>query len=735
MSSARVSLNWPATRSMTASELSRNSAEVPGVTFSRTSLMNESLIPTSAIEPISAPVAAPIARPRIGMKKIRPKSSPQNPPPSAPAFLESRSSRVFGLFLPTSQLTTAASSTWMSCWRCRSASSSSASWAPLVVSNFQTVSDDMAAPDKAHYPRAEPVPHIGVRIPHDRARRAPDASPAASERTSALSQAATSPGPDDVTPSARAHCEGRNRTCARSTRRDMMATMTTRKPARSREMPSQRGTPNGHGPAGDAAPSAPRQARRYQLDTAIKRLTPAERADKGRQLRTDVPRSSHAAFEPSDSRPDPIDLLASQSADRLPDLVPIRYGRMLASPFAYFRGAALPMAHDLSATPATGLAVQACGDAHLGNFGLFGSAERRLVFDINDFDETLPGPWEWDVKRLAASLEIAARENAIGKRARAAIVQGTVARYRFTMRTFAGQPNLDVFYATADVGEVQRRLRSRLTASQRARLAKGVARARTRDSMQALGKLTRVVDGRPQIVADPPIVVPLSSLLPADVDGSGVEKLLVAGVDGYKRTLLADRRYLLDQYSYEVADIARKVVGVGSVGTRCWIMLMLGRDESDPLFLQMKEAGPSVLSDFCGRSKFENQGQRVVEGQRLMQAASDAFLGWHRLNPAPDGVVRDFYIRQLRDWKLSLETQAMTPRGLSGYGEVCGWTLARAHARSGDRIAIAAYLGTSDTFDRAIAEFAASYADQNERDFAALGEAAASGRVLAQRGV
>ena len=509
-----------------------------------------------------------------------------------------------------------------------------------------------------------------------------------------------------------------------------MSEMTTRRQSRSRELPAQRRPPNGHSPSGAAA----RPARRYQLDIAVKRLTPAERADKGRQLRALVPRTSHAEFDPA-GRPDPVDLLVGQSVTRLPDLVPIRYGRMLASPFAYFRGAALPMAHDLSATPATGIAVQACGDAHLGNFGLFGSAERRLVFDINDFDETLPGPWEWDVKRLAASLEIAARDNGIGKRDRTAIVRAAAARYRIAMRGFAAQSNLEVFYASADIDALRRRLQDRLTARQRTRLAKGVTKARTRDSMQALGKLTRIVNGRPQIVADPPLVIPLSSLLPADVDASGIEKLLVGAVVGYKRTLSADRRYLLDQYRYELADIARKVVGVGSVGTRCWIMLMLGRDESDPLFLQIKEAGPSVLSEFAGRSRFENQGQRVVEGQRLMQAASDAFLGWHRMNPAPDGVVRDFYIRQLRDWKLSLDTQAMPSRGLSDYGEVCAWTLARAHARSGDRIAIAAYLGTSDTFDRAIAEFALSYADQNERDFAALGEAAASGRVLAQRGV
>lgn len=464
-------------------------------------------------------------------------------------------------------------------------------------------------------------------------------------------------------------------------------------------------------------------------------MTPAERAERGRTIRGAVPRTSHAALDAGPGRPDPIELLIQQSAGRLPDLVPIRYGRMLASPFAYFRGAALPMASDLSATPVTGLAVQVCGDAHVSNFGLFGSAERRLVFDINDFDETLPGPWEWDVKRLAASLEIAARDNGVGKRQRNAMVRAAAARYRIAMGEFAGQSNLDVWYASADVDEVLRRLRNRLSARQRQNLTKGAAKARTRDSMQALAKLTRVVDGKPQIVADPPLVIPLTSLLPADIDQSGLEGALSRLVDGYKKTLPWDRRYLLDQYNYEVADVARKVVGVGSVGTRCWIMLMLGRDGQDPLFLQMKEAGESALSPYAGASRFANQGQRVVEGQRLMQATSDIFLGWQRLSPAPDGVVRDFYLRQLRDWKQSLDIALMTPSSLSDYGEVCAWALARAHARSGDRIAIASYLGTSDAFDKAIAEFAAAYADLNERDYAALDDAAKSGRVLAVRGV
>lgn len=476
-------------------------------------------------------------------------------------------------------------------------------------------------------------------------------------------------------------------------------------------------------------------ARRYHLDTQLKDLTPAERAERGRQIRADVPRSSHADFDASARQHDPVDVLIEQSADRLPDLVPIRYGRMLASPFAYFRGAALPMARDLASTPVTGLAVQACGDAHVSNFGLFGSAERRLVFDINDFDETLPGPWEWDVKRLAASLEIAARDNGIKTAMCRSMVQRAVRRYRLAMSEFAGQPNLAVWYASADVDAVRQRLAERIDAQQRKRLAKGEAKARTKDSMSALDKLTRVVNGEPQIVADPPLIVPLSSLIPKDMDPSGLEAQIVHLVDKYRRTLPGDRRYLLDQFQYRTGDIARKVVGVGSVGTRCWIMLMLGKDSADPLFLQIKEAGPAVLSDFAGPSKYDNQGQRVVEGQRLMQAASDIFLGWLRASPAPDGINRDFYVRQLRDWKFSFETQTMLPSGLSDYGEVCGWTLARAHARSGDRIGIAAYLGKSDTFDRAIAEFASSYADANTSDLAALDEAAKSGRVLAERNV
>jgi uncharacterized protein (DUF2252 family) len=477
----------------------------------------------------------------------------------------------------------------------------------------------------------------------------------------------------------------------------------------------------------------PRRTLRYQLDTGQARLTPAQSAARGKAARAAVPRTSHAVFEPAPGRPDPIALLAEQAVTRVPELVPVRWGRMLVSPFTYYRGAALPMASDLATTPVSGLAVQACGDAHLSNFGIFGSAERRLVFDVNDFDETLPGPWEWDVKRLAASLEVAARDNGFATKQRRDILTAAVASYRLAMRGFAGMTNLDVWYARTDVEQLRADLDSQLSMRQRKRLDEGIAKARTRDSMRAVAKLTRDVDGRPQIISDPPLLVPVAELLPAEADRNALVAQLRGLIGQYRRTLETDRRYLLEQY--EPCDMARKVVGVGSVGTRCWIMLFLGRDTADPLFLQIKEAEKSVLSRFVGASKYTNQGQRVVAGQRLMQAASDIFLGWQRTGAGLDGKSRDFYVRQLRDWKFSLDVATMVPAGMRAYGEVCAWTLARAHARSGDRIAIAAYLGTSDVFDRAIVEFAGAYADQNERDYQALAQAAASGRITAEHGL
>ena len=469
---------------------------------------------------------------------------------------------------------------------------------------------------------------------------------------------------------------------------------------------------------------------RYQLESELGRLTPAERAARGKAARAEVPRDSHATFDPPSDRPDPIALLEEQGKSRVPELVPVRYGRMMMSPFTFFRGAALPMASDLATTPVSGLAVQACGDAHLSNFGIFGSAERRLMFDVNDFDETLPGPWEWDVKRLAASLEVAARGSEFAGKQRREIVTAAVARYRQAMRSFAGMTNLEVWYAHMDMDQMRAQFDAQLQARQRKVVDKGLAKARTRDSMEELAKLTRVVDGQPRIIADPPLLVPIDDLIPEQTDRTAVEEQFGGLISKYRRTLETDRRFLLEQFRF--ADLARKVVGVGSVGTRCWIVLMLGRDDADPLFLQVKEAEASVLSRFVGASKYANQGQRVVAGQRLMQASSDIFLGWQRIEAGLDGQQRDFYVRQLRDWKYSVDIETMVPRGLRMYGELCGWTLARAHARSGDRIAIAAYLGGSDVFDRAIAQFAAAYADQNERDHKSLVDAVASGRIAAE---
>ena len=403
---------------------------------------------------------------------------------------------------------------------------------------------------------------------------------------------------------------------------------------------------------------------------------------------------------------------------------------MMVSPFTFYRGAALPTASDLSRTAVSGLAVQACGDAHLSNFGIFGSAERLLVFDVNDFDETLPGPWEWDVKRLAASMEVAARGNGFGGKDRREIVTATVASYRQAMRDFVKMTNLAVWYAHADLDQLETQFDAQMKARQRKMVDQGMAEARIRDSMQEVAKLTHIVDGRPRIIADPPLIVPVADLLPEKMDQETFAAQIQDLLGKYRRTLETDRRYLLEQY--EFADMARKVVGVGSVGTRCWIVLLLGRDESDPLFLQIKEADKSVLAEFVGASKYANMGQRVVAGQRLMQASSDIFLGWQRAEAGKDGQQRDFYVRQLRDWKYSIVIEALVPNGMRIYGQACGWTLACAHARSGDRIAIAAYLGSSDAFDQAITQFASAYADQNERDHKALVDAVASGRLTAE---
>jgi uncharacterized protein (DUF2252 family) len=469
------------------------------------------------------------------------------------------------------------------------------------------------------------------------------------------------------------------------------------------------------------------------LDPAMGRLTMADRVSRGKAARAAVLRESHAEFDPAADRPDPVALLEQQAESRVPELMPIRYGRMLVSPFAYFRGAALPMASDLASTPTTGLVVQACGDAHLSNFGIFASPERKFLFDVNDFDETLPGPWEWDVKRLAASLEVAARNNGFSRKQRRRIVTASTRMYRETMRTFAGMSNIDVWYARVDLDLVEKMFSSRMAKADRKVVAKNLAKARTRDSMQAFSKLAGVVDGQTRIIADPPLIMPVSHLRPEERDELGFEAQLDEMLARYGGTLNGAHRILFRRY--QLVDLARKVVGVGSVGTRCWIFLFTARDGTEPLMLQVKEAQPSVLAAYVGASKYDNQGQRVVEGQWLIQPVSDIFLGWQRSAPARDGKTHDFYVRQLRDWKFSLDIDRMRPSGMAIYGEQCAWTLARSHARSGDSVAIGAYLGGSDVFDQAIAQFASSYADQTELDHQALATAAATGRVIAQRGL
>jgi uncharacterized protein (DUF2252 family) len=453
----------------------------------------------------------------------------------------------------------------------------------------------------------------------------------------------------------------------------------------------------------------------------------SERVAQGKAARSVAPRSAHAGWEAAAGREDPVAILERQAATRVPELVPIRYGRMAASPFAFFRGAAAVMAADLATTPDSGLRVQACGDAHLSNFGAFAAPDRRLVFDLNDFDESLPGPWEWDLKRLAASFAIAARENGLKRKEREAATLTAARAYREALREFAGQGNLEVWYARLDVeallGEIEAEGPKALK-----QVRKGIAKAQAKDSLRALAKLTVEVDGELRFASRPPLLVPAEELLP-EAEAHDLEQMLRQVLASYRDSLPRDRRHLLDGYSFR--HIARKVVGVGSVGTRAWVVLLSGRDDADPLFLQAKEAEASVLEPYAGASRFDNHGRRVVEGQRLMQAASDIFLGWC---PAVgiDGKQRDFYVRQLWDWKRSVEVERLSPRQLELYARMCGWTLARAHARSGDRVAIAAYLGGGDSFDRAIVAFAEGYADQSERDHAALLTAIDDGRVAAE---
>jgi len=467
------------------------------------------------------------------------------------------------------------------------------------------------------------------------------------------------------------------------------------------------------------------------MAAVIEHQSVAEREARGKAARAEVGRREHGEWDPALVGRDPVDLLEAQAQTRVPELVPIRYGRMLVSPFTFFRGAAHVMAADLALTPHTGLEVQLCGDAHLSNFGTFAAPDRRQVFSVNDFDETLPGPFEWDVKRLVASFAVAGRDRGFDARRRAAINLTVTRGYREAMREFAAMRNIDLWYARLDVEDIEARWAGRATAKQRKQFQRNVAKARTKDSLRGLGKLTHLVDGEPRIVSDPPLIVPIEETV-SPAEHHRIDEFVHGVIRSYRRTLSHDRRSLLERYRYVHA--ARKVVGVGSVGTRAWIILLLGRDGGDPLLLQAKEAEASVLEPFLAESAFANHGQRVVEGQRLTQAASDIMLGWLRVD-SPDGVKRDFYVRQLWDAKGSAIVEAMSPRVMTIYAEMCGWTLARAHARSGDAVAIASYLGGGHAFDRALADFAESYADQNQRDYDALATAAASGRIQAETGL
>jgi uncharacterized protein (DUF2252 family) len=474
-------------------------------------------------------------------------------------------------------------------------------------------------------------------------------------------------------------------------------------------------------------PGTGASARRPARAPAVEPLSRADRAARGKEARAVAPLSSHAEFSPSRGR-DPVGLLLGQAGSRVADLVPIRHGRMLVSPFTFYRGAALPMAADLAGTPSSGLRVQLCGDAHLSNFGAFASPERRLVFDVNDFDETLPGPFEWDVKRLAASLAVAGRDNGFPGKARRKIALAAAEGYRTAMAGFAGQPFLDVWYAHLDIEPALSELRSQVKAKKLKEFEKLLAKAHTADSTKALGKLTALVDGKRQIISDPPTIVPVEEVF-SGTQAAAIYEQVRAVLSKYQRTLQSDRRHLLKQFT--LVQVARKVVGVGSVGTRAWIVLMDAGDGVEPLFLQAKEAQVSVLAEYAGRSQYANQGERVVAGQHLQQAQSDIFLGWTRITNPDDGVARDFYVRQLKDWKFSAPIELMLPPGMTAYARLCGWTLARAHARSGDRIALATYLGGSDRFDEAIADFAETYADQNELDYAALQAAVKDGKAEA----
>ncbi len=505
----------------------------------------------------------------------------------------------------------------------------------------------------------------------------------------------------------------------------------------------------------------------------IAHLSVEDRKAKGLAARDEAAPSSHAKWRPAPDRPDPVGLLAEQDTTREPDLVPVRHGRMMVSPFTFYRGAAKIMAADLAETPVAGLRTQLCGDAHLSNFGAFASPERVLLFDVNDFDETLPGPFEYDVKRMAASFEIAARNNGFSKADTRAATLTSVQAYREAMASFAQMGTMDIWYAHLDEDELRagirtvaagaarqekaakkaekadkqakapRKAEKRAAKQEKAdkeeekaakaagkRAEKTLAKAHTRDSLQALSKLCEQVDGSYRIVSQPPIVVPARDL--AATYGLSPEQVVPAIHEqfrAYRATLQDDRRQLLERF--EVVDAARKVVGVGSVGTRAFIVLLQGRDAADPLFLQIKEATVSVLEPYVGKSRYRQHGERVVQGQRMMQASSDIYLGWTK----GVDVRRHFYWRQLRDMKGSAVVEEMIPLGLTYYARICGWTLARAHARSGDPVAIAEYLGASDAFDKSVTDFSERYANQNERDYEEFVNAVKSGRLEAVEGV
>ena len=477
-----------------------------------------------------------------------------------------------------------------------------------------------------------------------------------------------------------------------------------------------------------------------------------ERRAAGKQTRRQTPPSSHTGWRPAADRPDPVALLEAQNLTREPDLVPVRHGRMMVSPFTFYRGAAKIMAADLKDTPVAGLDAQLCGDAHLSNFGVFASPERRLLFDLNDFDETLPGPFEYDVKRMAASFTIAARNNGFSKADARAATLASVTAYREAMAEFAQMGTMDIWYAYLDEDELMASIRStvaetkkdakgakkgkkdgkqhKLALQAEKRAEKSAAKAHTRDSVQALSKLGELVDGQYRIVSQPPVIVPARDLAATfSLSPDEVMPVIHEQFRQYRASLQEDRRRLLEQF--EIVDAARKVVGVGSVGTRAFIVLLQGRDAQDPLFLQIKEATASVLEDHLGKSRYEQHGERVVQGQRMMQASSDIYLGWTK----GLDVNRHYYWRQLRDMKGSVLVELMTPLGLTFYARICGWTLARAHARSGDPVAIAAYLGASDAFDKSITDFCERYADQNERDYQDFVAAVRSGRLEAVEGV